>query len=198
MIKYIVEYRGDFLRVISGDKKGFKLKAPKGKDTRPTEDRVKESLFNILGDIDNNSMVLDLFAGSGSIGIEFLSRGAKMAYFIDNSSLSIKTIKENLIHTNFLKKSKIIKGDSIKSIKFLGREDIKFDYIYIDPPYGGNLIEKSMKSILKANILNNNAILILEHKKALDLPNILYGLGKTDIRNYGNKVLTFYTYNKEA
>ncbi|NMB07782.1 MAG: 16S rRNA (guanine(966)-N(2))-methyltransferase RsmD [Tissierellia bacterium] len=186
------------MRVISGDKKGFKLKAPKGKDTRPTEDRVKESLFNILGDIDNNSMVLDLFAGSGSIGIEFLSRGAKMAYFIDNSSLSIKTIKENLIHTNFLKKSKIIKGDSIKSIKFLGREDIKFDYIYIDPPYGGNLIEKSMKSILKANILNNNAILILEHKKALDLPNILYGLEKTDIRNYGNKVLTFYTYNKEA
>ncbi len=94
------------MRVISGDKKGFKLKAPKGMDTRPTEDRIKESLFNILGPINENSIVLDLFSGSGSIGIEFLSRGgAKFVYFIDNSNLSISTIKENIAHTDFEKKN---------------------------------------------------------------------------------------------
>jgi 16S rRNA (guanine(966)-N(2))-methyltransferase RsmD len=198
MIKYIEEYRGDFLRVISGDKKGFKLKAPKGKDTRPTEDRVKESLFNILGDIDENSIVLDLFSGSGSIGIEFLSRGAKFTYFIDNSNLSINAIRENLIHTNFMGKSKIIKGDSIKIIKALNRENIKFDYIYIDPPYEGNLIEKSLENISKENILNNNAILILEHSKNKAFPSFLYGLEKKDTRNYGDKVLTFYIHKGEA
>src|SRR5699024_2858791 len=142
---------GDFLRVISGDKKGFKLKAPKGKDTRPTEDRIKESLFNILGPIDENAIVLDLFSGSGSIGIEFLSRGAKSVYFVDSSNLSINIIKENLKHTDLNKRSKIIKGDSVKIVKFLDRKNLKFDYIYIDPPYEGSLIEKSMEAISKTD-----------------------------------------------
>lgn len=184
------------MRVISGDKKGFKLKAPKGMDTRPTEDRIKESLFNILGPINENSIVLDLFSGSGSIGIEFLSRGAKFVYFIDNSNLSISTIKENIAHTDFEKKSRIIKGDSIKTIKFLDRKNIKFDYIYIDPPYGENLIEKSLEGISKVDILNNYALLILEHDKKKSFPDTIYKFKKTDMRNYGHKVLTFYTYEE--
>ena len=85
------------MRVISGSRKGHKLKSPKGENTRPTEDRIKESIFNILGNIKNNSLVLDLFAGTGSIGIEFLSRGAESCYFIDLSNDSIKIIKENLL-----------------------------------------------------------------------------------------------------
>ena len=184
------------MRIISGDKKGFKLKAPKGMDTRPTEDRVKESLFNILGTINGDSIVLDLFSGSGSIGIEFLSRGAKFAYFIDNSHLSISTIKENISHTKFEEKSKIIKGDSIKIIKFLDRENIKFDYVYIDPPYGKNLIEKALESISKIDILNNNSLLILEHDKKKSFPETMYKFKKVDMRNYGHKVLTFYTYEE--
>ena len=157
------------MRVISGEKKGFKLKAPKGKYTRPTEDRIKESLFNILKTIDKNSLVLDLFAGSGSIGIEFLSRGARMAYFVDKSNLSIITIKDNLIHTNLYDKSKIIKNDSFKTIKFLGKEGMKFNYIFIDPPYEKNLIHKAIEYILEENILANGGLIIIEHENNLEI-----------------------------
>lgn len=185
------------MRVIAGEKRGFKLKAPKGRDTRPTEDRVKESLFNILGHIGENSLVLDLFAGSGSIGIEFLSRGAEKAYFIDSSAICIQTIRENLNHTGFLEKSQLIRGDSRKTIRFLARQGLKFDYIYIDPPYDEDLIMKSMEEIIARDILNDDGILILEHEKDLLLPGTAFGVKKTDERNYGSKVITFYTYKEE-
>lgn len=186
------------MRVISGEKKGFKLKAPKGKDTRPTEDRIKESMFNILKNINDNSLVLDLFAGSGSIGIEFLSRGAKKAYFVDKSNFSIAAIKENLNHTGLLGKSKIIKNDSIKAIKLLARKDIKFHYIFVDPPYERDIIKKVIENIWRENILAKDGLIILEHEKKLELPNWIQGLEKVDERNYGSKSLTFYTYNKEV
>ncbi len=123
------------MRVISGLRKGHKLKSPKGQDIRPTEDRIKESLFNIIGPLKKESLVLDLFAGTGSIGIEFLSRGAKFVYFIDSSNESIRIIKDNLSLTKFLDSASIHKMDSINSIKFLREKGILFDYIFIDPPY---------------------------------------------------------------
>ena len=183
------------MRVISGLKKGFKIKAPKGKDTRPTEDRIKESLFNILRNIDSESIILDLFAGSGSIGIEFLSRGAKKAYFIDKSYLSIKTIKENLIHTNLEEKAEVIKNDSIKSIGLLGKKKIKFDYIFIDPPYGESLIMEALEKIWNEEILKEEGIIIVEHEANLELNDSAYNFIKLDYRNYGSKSLTFYKIN---
>jgi 16S rRNA (guanine(966)-N(2))-methyltransferase RsmD len=183
------------LRVISGLKKGYRLKAPKGRDTRPTEDRIKESLFNILRNIDEKSIVLDLFAGSGSIGIEFLSRGAKKVYFIDKSYLSIKVIKENLQHTNLEDKAKVIKNDSIRSIESLGKENIKFNYIFIDPPYEQNLIIISLEKIWNERILDKGGIIIIEHEKELILQDEIHEFKKIDYRNYGSKSLTFYTYS---
>ena len=126
------------MRVISGLKKGHKLKAPKGLEVRPTEDKIKESLFNILGNIDKDSLVLDLFGGSGSIGIEFLSRGARACYFVDISSNSISYIKDNLSHTGLNELANVIKSDSVKAIKQLSNRNLKFDYIYIDPPFRHN------------------------------------------------------------
>ncbi len=183
------------MRVISGIKKGYRLKAPKGKDTRPTEDRIKESLFNILRDIDEESIVLDLFAGSGSIGIEFLSRGVNKVYFIDRSYLSIKTIKENLQHTHLEDKAKVIKSDSIKIIESLGSQNIKFNYIFIDPPYEKNLIMISLEKICNEGLLKKNGIIILEHEKELILGDEVWDFKKIDYRNYGDKSLTFYTYS---
>ena len=181
------------MRVISGLKKGYKLKAPKGKDTRPTEDRIKESLFNILRDIDEESIVLDLFAGSGSIGIEFLSRGAKKAYFIDKSYLSIKTIKDNLEHTGLKEKAEIIKNDSIKSIRLFGSQEIMFDYIFIDPPYGEGLIMEVLEKISSEEILKRDGIIIVEHEKELVLGDRIYDFKRLDYRNYGSKSLTIYS-----
>lgn len=180
------------MRVISGKKKGHRLKAPKGKDTRPTEDRIKESLFNILGDIDKDSTVLDLYAGSGSIGIEFLSRGANEAYFVDNSPQSIKAIKENLVHTGLEESANIIKADAKKSINILANKGIFFDYIFMDPPYGRNLIVKVLEQIWEKGILNGLGIIILEHEKELVLEDKVYGFTKLDHRDYGSKSLTFY------
>lgn len=181
------------MRVISGSRKGYRLKGPKGKNTRPTEDRIKESLFNILRDIDEESIALDLFAGSGSIGIEFLSRGAKKVYFIDKSFFSIKAIKENLDHTNLTERAQVIKNEAIKIIDLFSKDNIKFDYIFIDPPYGQGLIMKALKGISDKKVLKENGIIIVEHEKELILEENIYDLVKINHRSYGNKSLTFFT-----
>ena len=184
------------MRVISGIKKGYRLKAPKGKNTRPTEDRIKESLFNILMNISSESVVLDLFAGSGSIGIEFLSRGANKAYVVDRDYNSIRCIKDNLEHTKLNEKSVVIKDDAFKAIMKFNRNEVKFDYIFVDPPYGEDLITKIIKSIYENEILNKRGILILEHEKRLSLKSNICGLRKNDNRDYGSKTLSFYIYDE--
>lgn len=180
------------MRVISGISKGHKLKSPKGEDTRPTEDRIKESLFNILGNLNSDDLVLDLFAGSGSIGIEFLSRGVEKTYFIDVSYDSIKAIKENLSHTKLLDRALIYKKDSLSAISFLKDNGMKFDYIYIDPPFRDHALLASVLNSLKDyNILRNDGLIIIEHEKKLELDKYIEGFKKVDLRNYGNKSITF-------
>ena len=177
------------MRVISGTKKGKKLFSTKDKNTRPTEDRIKESIFNILNDIDENSYILDLFAGTGSVGIEFLSRGAKFAVFNDLSKVNFNCIKDNLEYTNFLENSKIYIGDYIKNLKRIKRDfERKFDYIYIDPPYEKvEIYSKSLILIEELELLNENGLIILETSKSLKLDR--YNIIKE--RKYGNKIIYF-------
>ncbi|WP_427338566.1 16S rRNA (guanine(966)-N(2))-methyltransferase RsmD [Caloranaerobacter sp. DY30410] len=180
------------MRVITGTAKGHKLKVPKGLSIRPTTDRIKESLFNILGNDLEDSVVLDLFAGSGSIGIEFLSRGAKECYFIDNSIISIKTIKENLIKTNLIAKSYVYKNTVERAIKKLGARGIKFDYIFMDPPYEKGLVIPTLEIIAAENLLKEEGIIIIEHESSLDLLNEIISFVKVRENNYGNTKITFY------
>lgn len=181
------------MRVISGIRKGHRLKSPKGSNIRPTEDKVKESIFNILGPIDQESIVLDGFGGTGSIGIEFLSRGAKFCYFIDNSINSIRLIHENLSITRFLDQSKVIKMDFFKALKSLKEEGLVFDYIYLDPPFRQNgFIDKILQSISNENILADDGLIVIEHESELSLEDELYNFVKVDSRKYGSKTITFY------
>ena len=180
------------MRIISGSKKGYKLKSPKGLDTRPTQDRIKESLFSILGDIRIEAKVLDLFAGSGGIGIEFLSRGAGECYFIDNSLSSIKTINENLYETNLNSKSYVYKNDVFKAIKILGKKNIRFDYIFMDPPYEKGLVLETLKIVCENNILEDRGIIIAEHESKLMIDKSVFCLNEVDKRFYGDKAITFY------
>ncbi|HZK33209.1 MAG TPA: 16S rRNA (guanine(966)-N(2))-methyltransferase RsmD [Tissierellaceae bacterium] len=181
------------MRVISGSRKGHRLKAPKGNRVRPTEDRIKESLFNILGEINKSAIVLDAFAGSGSIGIEFLSRGAKEAYFVDDFYGSIATIKDNLEHTKLIDRAKIIKVDIFLILKRFNKDNLLFDYIYLDPPFNQEeLVLKLLKEISSEGILNKKGIIIIEHGKNLQLENSIYDFKKIDYRKYGSKLLTFY------
>lgn len=180
------------MRVISGERKGHKLKAPIGKDVRPTEDRIKESLFNILRPLTIDSTVLDLFSGSGSIGIEFLSRGAKIAYFTDISLTSISTIKDNLVHTKLLEKSVIINKDAIRALKYLLDLNIKFDYIYLDPPFKEHkLLIEAIEFITKKQLIKKDGILIIEHEKEFVLDDEYFDYIIYDSRNYGYSSLTF-------
>lgn len=181
------------MRVISGLKRGHKLKAPKGLEVRPTEDKIKESLFNILGYIDKDSLVLDLFGGSGSIGIEFLSRGARVCYFVDISSNSISYIKDNLSHTDLNEFAIVIKSDAIKAIKQLSSSDLKFDYIYLDPPFRHNeLLLKVISSLKDYPILKTDGLIIIEHESELILEDEMFVFKKIDERRYGAKTISFF------
>ena len=161
------------MRIISGEKRGLKLLSPIDYRVRPTTDKIKESIFNILSEIDENSIVLDLFRGSGAIGIEFISRGAKKVYFCDFSNDSIKVTKKNIESTNFVEKSVIIKNDYMECLKYFFKNNLKFDYIFLDPPYKNNYIENTLEFIWDNNILNENGIIILETDKNIIIKNFI-------------------------
>ncbi|MCR3957070.1 MAG: 16S rRNA (guanine(966)-N(2))-methyltransferase RsmD [Gudongella sp.] len=181
------------MRVISGSRKGHRLIAPKGNTVRPTEDRVKESLFNILSPLKNNANVLDLFAGSGGIGIEFLSRGSKRVYFVDRSPESIRAIKKNLEHTKLMDEAEVIKGDARAVIKQFEQGHPAFDYIYVDPPYAEvELFHKILQLIADRGILSDDGIIIVEHDKAMILNNTYSNIEVFDNRSYGSKEMTYY------
>lgn len=181
------------MRVITGKSKGRKLIAPKGLHTRPTTDNVKEAIFNILGEIKSDSQVLDLYAGSGSIGIEFLSRGAGRCYFIDNDINSIKSIKENLERTRLVDQAFVYKNTAEKAVKTLSSRGIIFDYIFLDPPYEKEILIPILETISINNILNCEGIIIAEYEGKITLPESINTLIKKDSRTYGGTKISFYT-----
>ena len=179
------------MRVISGKAKGTKLNSIESLSTRPTLDRVKESLFNIIQEKINGSVVLDLFAGSGALGIETISRGAKKAYFCDNNYDAIKMIEKNIEKTHFQEQSILISSDYKKCIKSI-RE--KIDLVFIDPPYKDNLSVDSIRIILEQGILNKDALMIIETDEICrDKRNLkeLTNIKIIDERKYGRANLLF-------
>ncbi len=154
------------MRIISGTNKGMKLYAPEGDKVRPTSDKIKEAIFNILGPIDEEANVLELFAGSGSIGIEFLARGAKHCTFVDKSYKSLNYVKKNLDLCNFNNKAQIISSDYEKAIINLSANNKKFDYIFADPPYALNLSNNIFNKVFEFDILKLGGILIIETDKS--------------------------------
>ena len=156
------------MRVISGIARGRKLKTPVGFATRPTSDRIKESVFNIVQFDIEGRHVLDLFAGTGQFGIEALSRGAKSAVFVDSSSESIKLIRENLKLCGFTDMSSVQSRDALR---FLENED-KYDLIFIDPPYDTTLAANAVSRITEFDKLNINGIIMCETKADMPTPEV--------------------------
>lgn len=141
------------MRVISGKSRGKKLVSLEGDNTRPTLDRVKEALFNKIQFDIQDAIVLDLFAGSGALGIEALSRGAKQVVFCDKVPETIKVIKQNVANTNNLDKSIIINKDCNEVLDKLSNQNKKFDIVFLDPPYKTNLAIESLQKIIMGNLL---------------------------------------------
>lgn len=154
------------MRIVSGINKGKRLYAPDGLNVRPTSDKVKEALFNMIGNIDEDSLVLDLFAGSGNVGIEFLARGAKYCYFVDSSRKSLSYVKKNLELCKFSHRAKIIQNDYSKAIVNFSNMNIKFDYIFADPPYDLQCSGKIIDLIVGKKLLSEKGVLIIESDKS--------------------------------
>lgn len=148
------------MRIISGEHKGRKLVGPNKKSkTRPTKDQVKEAVFDILGPIKENSVIFDLFAGTGQIGIEFLSRGGEFCYFCEQSSSMVACILENLEKVKYMDRSKVLRGDFRRRINHIDR---KIDYLYIDPPYYEGMVEEALIKVRNKKILNDGALIVVE------------------------------------
>lgn len=179
------------MRVISGLARGTKLNSIESSSTRPTLDRVKESMFNILQNDIKDKVILDLFAGSGALGIEALSRGAKKAYFCDINSEAIYIIKQNLEKAHLKEKAVIFKKSYIEAISSL---DEKIDIVFLDPPYKLGVVGKSIEFLLKKKILTNDVIIVIETDEVdRDVQEIkkIEGINIIDQRKYGRAHLVF-------
>lgn len=177
------------MRVIAGELKGRRLATPKGKDIRPTPEKVKEALFSMLMDRIEGSVVCDLFAGTGALGLEAISRGASYCYFGDRSPESIAMVKENVAHCQVGERCRIILGTYQKTLRSL---DGPVDIFFLDPPYGADLLTETITAIAEGGHLSEDGIIVAEHAKDQAMPDTLAGLSKVREKRYGIVVISIY------
>lgn len=150
------------MRVIAGKARGMKLKTIEGLDTRPTIDRIKETLFNIIAFDLPEAKVLDIFAGSGAIGIEALSRGAAQAVFVESNPSCVQVIRENLLHTKLSEWATVLPTDMQKALSALKDDGESFDIIFMDPPYDSDLAQAALQEILTRNLIKPEGFIVVE------------------------------------
>ena len=177
------------MRVITGKARGVQLKTPDGMATRPTSDRVKEALFSIIQFEIPGATVLDLFGGTGQLGIEALSRGAKRAVFVDAGEPACRLIKENLKRTRLEADASVIRSDYMA---YLNRCKEKFQIIFLDPPYAEVFLENALKCITEIDILQSGGMIVAERPLGKDLPWEFDGFTRSRDYKYGNTLLTVY------
>ncbi len=177
------------MRVISGKARGISLKAPDGMQTRPTADRVKEALFSIIQFDVPGTRVLDLFGGTGQLGIEALSRGAQYAVFVDAREESCRVIRENIRKTGFAEQTSVVRSDYMQ---YLQRCREKFDIIFLDPPYAEVFLENALNCISEIDILQSGGIIIAERPVGKELSMDLSGYTRSKDYKYGNTLLTLF------
>ena len=185
------------MRIISGKARGTKLYTLEGENTRPTLDRVKESIFNIIQNEIEGAKILDLFSGSGAIGLEFLSRGAEKAVLCDKSKEAINIIRKNVEKTHMEQHVKIYNADFEMCLEKV--KDEQFDIIYLDPPYATEYIKKSLQKIINLKLAKEESQIIIETD---DEPRILKEIENIDVkivdkRKYGRATIIFVSLKKE-
>lgn len=177
------------MRVITGKARGVQLKTPEGMQTRPTTDRVKEALFSVIQFEIPGAKVLDLFGGTGQLGIEALSRGAKSAVFVDAGETPCKLIKENLKRTKLEGEAQVVRSDYLT---YLSRCREEFDIIFLDPPYAEVFLENALKQITEIDILHSNGIIVTERPLGKELPWEYEGYTRSKDYKYGKTLITIY------
>lgn len=184
------------VRVISGEKRGLPLKAVPGASTRPTTDKVKESIFNIIGPYFTGGMALDLYAGSGGLGIEALSRGVDSVIFVDQNRKAIEIVKQNITFCGFEKRAEVYRNDADRALKALIKREIAFSYIFLDPPYAKQNIVNEISIIVDFELLVRDGMIVCEHGRAVALPETIGEVHKQREETYGDTTVSIYTYKK--
>ncbi len=180
------------MRIVAGEFKGRKIETPLGRDIRPTSEKVKEAVFSMLyGDIDG-AVAADLFAGTGNLGLEALSRGAELCYFSDISRESLAITRRNIAVCRAEERSVLVAGDFERCLDRIMRDGAKVDLVFIDPPYKEGLYGRCFKLIREMEILGDGGKLIAEHSKNDVLPDYLSGYNKIKEKDYGSITVSIY------
>lgn len=180
------------MRISSGEFKGRMLNLPKTKQVRPTRAMVREAIFSVLGDFIEGKDVLDLFSGSGSLGLEALSNKARSVTFVENHRLSLDAIRANVLHLDCRSQCRIIAKDVFKAINILTKDALLFDIVFADPPYSLGLAKKCLLSIGNCDILQPSSIVVIEHYKKDELPLNTEKLKLWRLKKYGDTFVSFY------
>ncbi len=178
------------MRVIAGTRRGRRLTAPAGMATRPTADRLRESLFNILADQLHGRHVLDLFAGTGALGIEALSRGAASAVFIDRAKPALTAIAKNLAALALTDRTRVIRWDIVDNLDCLQNEPQRFDIVFLDPPYDTGAVAPALAALLRVDVLAPGARIIVEHSRRENVP-VMEAVTLSDQRRFGKTLVSF-------
>jgi 16S rRNA (guanine966-N2)-methyltransferase len=182
------------LRIIGGSLRGKKLHVVPGIMVRPTADRLREALFNIIAARVREAVVLDLFAGTGALGIEALSRGAEYVVFIDNNQRALSAIARNLKSCAYSERTKIFKWDISKNLNCIKSSMPAFNLVFIDPPYSQNIIKPALFNLYRSNSLASGAYVVIEHTASEPLPADLGQFAIDDQRKYGKTLVSFLIY----
>ncbi len=182
------------MRVISGKARGRPLKAVPGQSTRPTTDKVKEAIFSMIGPYFEGGQALDLFAGTGGLGIEALSRGMDRAVFVDTDRKSVETIRGNLRATALESQAEVYRNDAFRALKALAKRGMKFDLVFLDPPYKLRLIEPALQQLEEYALLHEQAVAVAEHDASFNCGETL-GMFVCEKRaEYGDTAVTIYRF----
>ncbi len=180
------------MRVISGSCKGRPLKAVPGVGTRPTTDKVKESIFNIIGPFFEGGQVLDLYAGSGGLGIEALSRGINQVIFVDQSYKAIEIVQQNLKSCQFEERAEVYRNDAKRALKAVSKREMKFDVIFLDPPYAKQRLEDELVFISENELLSKQGVIVTEHDASVQLNQMIGSLTCYRQEKYGDTAISIY------
>lgn len=180
------------MRIIAGSCRGRRLKTVRGFTTRPTADRVKEAIFNVLGEKIIGSKVLDLFAGTGNIGIEALSRGAQSVFFVEKDRKALQVLKTNVRNCGFQNNVDILAIDAFNALKIFKNKGFSFNLVYLDPPYKLKIIEEILELLINYSLLVPKGIVITETSNDTELKNNFRELTKVRTNIYGDTKITYY------
>lgn len=182
------------MRIVAGEYGGRRLHAVPGRKTRPTTDKVKEALFSSIGPYFNGGVSLDLFAGSGGLSIEAVSRGIDHAVMVDRQYAAVRVIKDNIAVTKHPEKFSVIKNDADRALKVLAKQGCCFDLVFLDPPYAKQKIVKNMQTLVDHKMLKPNALIVAETNQEAQLPQKFADFEMIRQHHYGITVLTIYRF----